>query len=111
MESNTSTSSKSSDTVLSQDQLQFAQQVPDSFNSFDSKYIAKMLSAHQKPKLAMKITQQREELDKKGLELQAMEKRNQDLLKRLEELEAAGGTGLGSRSTGSSSTSSAVPSS
>ena len=110
-ESNTSSSSKSSDTVLSQDQQQFAQQVPDSFNSFDSKYIAKMLSAHQKPKLAMKITQQREELDKKGLELQAMEKRNQDLLKRLEELEATGGTGLGSRSTGSSSTSSAMPSS
>ena len=102
--SNTSSSSKSSDTILSQDQINLADSVPVNFDSFDGKYISRFLQSHKKPHLAMKITQQQEELHKKGQALEDMERRNLDLQRRLQELEA--GTG----SSGSASSSSNVAS-
>ena len=107
--SNTSSSSKSSDTILSQDQINLADSVPVNFDSFDGKYISRFLQSHKKPHLAMKITQQKEELLKKGQALQDMERRNLDLQRRLQELEAGTGSS-GSSSSSSNGASSSVAS-
>ena len=97
--STTSSSSKSSESILSQDQRDLAESVPVTFDSFDGKYISKFLQSHKKPQLAMKITQQQEELLKKAQELEKMERQNQELQNKLKLLE----TGPSGSSTSSSS--------
>ena len=98
-----SDSSSSNTSSLSQKQQDWAKQVPVSFASFDGKHISKVLATHQKPKLAMKITQQQEELNQKQQQLEAANKEKLELLRRLHELEKTGSDSRSDTPSGSSS--------